>query len=212
MTDRPILTDNPASVVDNRLACHDGDTNSSMKSNITTAVSPMLPSPETTNMVTDCESCLPLREDDQKPSRVKPTERKSQPEVRDDQQPPLCAATERKVQQVEELIQKPLLCAATERKVQQVVELIQKPLLCAATERKVQHEDELNQKPLLCAATDRKAQLKEIKVQKPLQPAAITLRSEPEKDSGEVVPGPILSLSKMGRPQPPPVKRRVSFR
>ena len=192
MTDRPILTDNPASVVDNRLACHDGDTNSSMKSNITTAVSPMLPSPETTNMVTDCESCLPLREDDQKPSRVKPTERKSQPEVRDDQQPPLCAATERKVQQV--------------------VELIQKPLLCAATERKVQHEDELNQKPLLCAATDRKAQLKEIKVQKSLQPAAITLRSEPEKDSGEVVPGPILSLSKMGRPQPPPVKRRVSFR
>ena len=192
MTDRPILTDNPASVVDNRLACHDGDTNSSMKSNITTAVSPMLPSPETTKMVTDCESCLPLREDDQKPSRVKPTERKSQPEVRDDQQPPLCAATERKVQQVEELIQK--------------------PLLCAATERKVQHEDELNQKPLLCAATDRKAQLKEIKVQKPLQPAAITLRSEPEKDSGEVVPGPILSLSKMGRPQPPPVKRRVSFR
>ena len=192
MTDRPILTDNPASVVDNRLACHDGDTNSSMKSNITTAVSPMLPSPETTKMVTDCESCLPLREDDQKPSRVKPTERKSQPEVRDDQQPPLCAATERKVQQVEELIQK--------------------PLLCAATERKVQHEDELNQKLLLCAATDRKAQLKEIKVQKPLQPAAITLRSEPEKDSGEVVPGPILSLSKMGRPQPPPVKRRVSFR
>ena len=192
MTDRPILTDNPASVVDNRLACHDGDTNSSMKSNITTAVSPMLPSPETTKMVTDCESCLPLREDDQKPSRVKPTERKSQPEVRADQQPPLCAATERKVQQVEELIQK--------------------PLLCAATERKVQHEDELNQKPLLCAATDRKAQLKEIKVQKSLQPAAITLRSEPEKDSGEVVPGPILSLSKMGRPQPPPVKRRVSFR
>ena len=172
MTDRPILTDNPASVVDNRLACHDGDTNSSMKSNITTAVSPILPSPETAKMVTDCESCSPLREDDQKPSPVKPAERKSQPEVRDDQQPPLCAATERKVQQVEELIKKPLLCAATERK----------------------------------------PQLKEIKDQKSLHPATITLRSEPEKDSGEVVPGPILSLSKMGRPQPPPVKRRVSFR